>query len=319
MATITKRGNKWRVQIRKDGFGYMSKTFSTKALAETFAKDVEGRIERGVFESTAMAEETTLATVISFYKQHLLPLKGGKDVEEVRLKRIDGEWGGMSLAKITPRLIRLWKDKRLTEVSAATVLKELSLLSRLFTVAQKEMDITLPQGNPLKLVSLPSEENKPARRPTPSEEEALSTHPVVGDLVVFAIETGMRRGEISRMEWENINWNRQTLFIPKHHTKSNRARTIPLTDRAVAVLKKRQGLRPFPMLPHSITTAFRRACYTLGIKNLTFHCLRHHAVSNFFENHMNVAEVAAISGHQDLRVLMRYTHPSPEHLLSKMQ
>ena len=70
--------------------------------------------------------------------------------------------------------------------------------------------------------------------------------------------------------------------------------------------------------PDSMTQAFERACKRAGIENLRLHDLRHEATSRFFEKGLNVMEVSAITGHQDLRMLKRYTHIRPESLVDRL-
>ncbi len=134
------------------------------------------------------------------------------------------------------------------------------------------------------------------------------------NIVIFAVETGMRIGEIAAMEWNHINWDKQTLLIPI--TKTDKAREIPLSKRVQLILKanlSRSDGRSVSVWDISITQAFGRACKRLGIDNLRYHNLRHEAVSRFFEKGLNTMEVALITGHQDLRMLKRYT-PTREHM-----
>jgi integrase len=138
-------------------------------------------------------------------------------------------------------------------------------------------------------------------------------------LVSFAIETGMRRGEIASMHWEHINWSSQTLSIPI--TKTEIPRTIPLSHKAIATLRslpRRIDGLVWGVRPDSITQAFERACKREGIEDLRFHDLRHEATSRFFEKGLNVMEVSSITGHQDLRMLKRYTHIRPESLVDRL-
>jgi integrase len=73
-----------------------------------------------------------------------------------------------------------------------------------------------------------------------------------------------------------------------------------------------------PQRADSLSQAFDRACKRYGIHGLRFHDLRHEATSRFFELGLNPMEVASITGHQDLRMLRRYTHIRPESLVEKL-
>jgi integrase len=168
------------------------------------------------------------------------------------------------------------------------------------------------------------------RRPTAEELAKLLADKTVGLIVTLAVETGMRRGELANLRWEDIHWGRKTLLIPE--TKTDTPREIPLTDGALEALRailrgskvvevSSSSLKG-PILPKradSLSQAFDRACQRYGIEGLHFHDLRHEATSRFFELGLNPMEVASITGHEDLRMLRRYTHIRPENLLARLR
>lgn len=162
------------------------------------------------------------------------------------------------------------------------------------------------------------------RRLRPGEFERLSEaakqtrNKYVLPIVTLAIETGMRRGEILTVQKEHIDLVRRTLLIPE--AKNGRARTIPLSKRAVALLTVyaiKEG-RLFPLSGNALRLAWERLTCRAGIEDLHFHDLRHEAISRLFERGLSVPEVALISGHRDLRMLLRYTHPIAEGILRKL-
>ena len=126
-----------------------------------------------------------------------------------------------------------------------------------------------------------------------------------------------------------MNFNAATLHIPV--TKTDKARTVPLTDRALEALTERRAAGPrdaelaFPVSANAFRLAWERCkrraekAGCQGIQELRFHDLRHEAVSRFFELGLNTAEVASISGHRDLRMLFRYTHLRAENLVQKLR
>jgi integrase len=145
----------------------------------------------------------------------------------------------------------------------------------------------------------------------------------------LAIETGMRRGELLAIAWKHVNFDAAVLHIPV--TKTDKARTIPLTDRAVGILTERKAAPDaddeyaFSVSANAFRLAWERCKHRAdkagckGIQELRFHDLRHEAVSRFFELGLNTAEVASISGHRDLRMLFRYTHLRAEDLVTKLR
>ena len=103
-------------------------------------------------------------------------------------------------------------------------------------------------------------------------------------------------------------------------TKNGSPRTIPLSAKALEILKAtpRTNERVFPVTGNSIRLAWERLKRRVGIENLRFHDLRHEAISRFFERGLSVPEVALISGHNDLRMLHRYTHLRADDIAKKL-
>ena len=155
------------------------------------------------------------------------------------------------------------------------------------------------------------------------EIERLTSHisnPEVNLLIKLALETGMRRGELLNIHWQDINWSAKTLIIPT--TKNDESREIPLTSKAIKALlmsSKRDIGALFAIKPDSLSQAFNRACKKLNVSNLRFHDLRHEATTRLFELGLNVIEVSTITGHKDLTMLDRYTHLKAEKLGEKIE
>lgn len=141
-------------------------------------------------------------------------------------------------------------------------------------------------------------------------------------LLIVAIETGMRRGEILGLRWSDISHNRRVITLTM--TKNGSGREVPLSPRAFDVLAewKTQAdvdqQRVFPMAPGSLEQAWYRLLLRADVGGLRFHDLRHEAVSRLFERGLNVIEVSSISGHKELRMLRRYTHLSADDLVSRL-
>ena len=325
MPSITKRGKRYRVLIRKKGYPVISKSFLNKKNAETFAKDTESRIERGVFLDTFLAEKTTFLDLVERYEIEISPSKKGHRIDLYVARSLKRALGEYKLAQIQPFVVSQYRDKRLKVVQPATVKRELGLLSRILTASEKEFGIYLPHGNPVRKVSIPKEPPGRDRRLEKDELERLliqfSQNQRMKQIVLLAIETGMRRGEICRIRHQDINWDISVLHIPE--TKNGTPRTIPLSSVARSTLRgavtvSKASSCVFDVEPHSITRAFERACKRANIDNLRFHDLRHEATSRFFEKGLNVMEVASITGHQDLRMLRRYTHIRAETLVDRL-
>lgn len=339
MATIRKRGDKYHVQIRKKGSRSLTRSFSTRADANAWARKVESEIERGVFLDTTEAQETTLAQALDRYATEILSTLSSNNRWLSKSKVLKTHLGRYPLSSLSSTEIAAYRDRRLQTVGPQTVKHELGLLGRVLKKCAHEWGIHLPRGVPQ--VQQPKLPQGRERRLEPKEEQrllaALKDTPTVRAVVVFALETGMRRGEIAAMRWEHLDLRARTLQIPQ--TKTGVPRRIPLSWKAAQVLRtlpRRLDGHVFGIQPDSITQAFERACRrarkdyeqeckkdrrqpTPGfLQDLRFHDLRHEATSRFFEKGLSLMEVGSITGHRDLRMLNRYTHLRAEDLVARL-
>ena len=178
--------------------------------------------------------------------------------------------------------------------------------------------------NPVDLIKKPPSPKPRNRRLDDGEYERLeqasklTRNQHIWPIVVFAVETGMRRGEILGLSWDNIDLNRRTAFLPL--TKNGSSREVPLSSKAVSVLQQqpRTDTHPFPVNANAFRLAWARLRSRAGIDDLRFHDLRHEAISRFFEMGLTVPEVALISGHKDVKMLFRYTHLKADSVVPKL-
>jgi integrase len=336
--------------VRKKGYPSQTKTFRAKRDAERWARQIESEMERGVFVQRTESEQTTLNDLLDRYASEVLPaLKGGYR-EQSRVKALQEGLGSYSLAALNSSLIAKYRDKRLATVSKKTgrlvgpqtVKHELGLLQRALKIAVMEWGIALPGGIPTVMVKKPSIPRARDRRLMDDEEERLlaecgkSRNPWLRPVVIFAIETAMRAGEMLEkwelnkktgsqekksigLQWSDIDLKKRTAHLPK--TKNGEARTVPLSSRAVAVLEslpRSLDGRVFGTTYEAIHQSFVRACRRAGIEDLRLHDARHEATSRLFEKGFNPMEVSAITGHKTLQMLKRYTHLRAEDLAKRM-
>lgn len=169
-------------------------------------------------------------------------------------------------------------------------------------------------ANPLDKVKLKATDNRRERRLREGEYERLREaartrkNADIERVIVFAVETAMRRGEILSLRWEQVDLKRRSVTILE--SKNGYSRTIPLTSSALALLQgiDRTGDRVFPLAQDALRSAWERLMTAANIHDLHFHDLRHEAISRFFEMNLSAPEVASISGHRDVRMLLRYAH-----------
>jgi len=266
-----------------------------------------------------------LDLIVERYLSQVTPTKKGSKQELNRGRQIvRTALGLMRLDKITSEVVSKYRDGRLRDVSNNTVRLELAFLSVVFEQCAKEWGYKVI--NPVKQIRIPKPGKPRQRRLRPGEEDALlaacaaSSATYLHSLVVLAIETGMRFGELVSITWDNVDFAGRTIYLPD--TKNGHPRTVPLSTRALgAILTVPIGYkgRVFSGKPGSIRAAFGAALKRSGVSSdLRFHDLRHEAVTRLFEKGLNPIEVGMISGHRSMSMLQRYTHMHPEGLVSRL-
>ena len=344
MAYIRKRLDAWEVSINKKGFLRQSRTFSTKSDAEKWARQIEAEMDRGVFVSRKEAESTTLFEALDRYEKEVTPLKKGISQELSRLRILKASsLSSRSLASIQGKDVASYRDKRLKEISEATLRRELTILSSVFKCAVKEWGMP-GLTNPVEVIRLPSARGEIRERRLHSGELdrilSASESSVLPHLARFAVETAMRQSEISGMSWDLVDIKKRTVTLLAGETKNGEKRIVPLSTEAIRILSslpRRLDGKVWGVTNHAVSVAWRRAvsrarkiyekeCQEKGIKpdpsylvDLTFHDLRHEATSRFFEKGLNPMQVAAITGHKTLQMLKRYTHLKAEDLAEMLK
>lgn len=324
MAAIRNKGEfQWHVQVRRKGYPPQTRTFETKAAADSWARLVESEMDRGMFVSQAESERTTLNEACGRYAREILPTKKGYRADQVRLNTLKSYIGRYSLASLTSSIVAKFRDLRLKEVGPQSVIHELGLLNRVLRAAHIDWGITLPGGFPTTYIRRPKKPQGRDRRLQPGELDVLLDHTESAQLrriILFALETAMRRSEMCSLQWQHVNLRKRVVKIVD--TKNGESRAVPLSSRATDVLQslpRQIDGRVFSLRPDSVTQAFERACRRAGIEGLTLHDLRHEATSRLFELGLDMMEVSAITGHKTPQMLKRYTHLRAEDLARKLK
>ncbi len=310
----------WQVRITRKGFPQQNKMFRTRREAETWAASVESQMLRGSWLDTAEADSTTLADALDRYGKEVSSLKKSGKIELYRIGNLKTDKiAKLHLSRIRGADLAEYRDRRLAAgLSDSSVRLELAIISNLFTVAMKEWRM---EGlrNPVLAVRKPSPGKARDRRLLPGEEKRLLERcaPPLKAIILFALETGMRRGEIQKLHWKDVDLVKCTAQLID--TKNGDDRTIPLSTRAIAVLKGLPRNISGTVFPGAdISHSFAAACARAGIEDLRFHDLRHEATSRLFEKGFNPMEVSSITGHKTLQMLKRYTHLRAEDLAKRM-
>lgn len=327
MATFRLRNNKWQARVQKKGYEAVSKSFNSKADAIKWATQVEAQIDKGTFTSTSLAERTIFAELIHRYLKEVVPNTKSASEDGYRLRALARKpIAQLNMLALTPSKIAEYRDTRLKEVSAGTVIRELAYFSSIINHSRREWGINI--DNPISLIRKPSSPQSRTRTLSIDEQERLfnalrprrhDSNPWILFIVEFALETAMRQGEILVLSWIDIDLNRRTAHLET--TKNGDKRAVPLSTRAVQILQElprsTEG-RVFPMNKAALAANFSKACKRASIEDLHFHDLRHTAITNMASKFSNILELSAVTGHRQLSMLKRYYHPKAEDLALKL-
>lgn len=326
MASFRKRNGKWQVQIRRSQGEPVSRSFVLKSDAEIWARQIEAEIDRSVLPVGVALSKFRLADLLNRYLQEITPNKRAfKNEAYVINGFLRSPLASLGLTHVTPQAISEYRDLRLSQVQPASVRRELDVLGHVLETAKSNWLLPLP-ANPVRVIRKPAPPEARKRRLTREEYERLVevcaklTNQNMAKLFLFAIETGMRRGEIIGLLWENVRLDTGTAYLPM--TKNGSSRTVPLSPKAKAILASlfpKENGNVFDVSAVAVRQAWERIRIKAGIADVHFHDLRHEAISRFFEMGLSVPEVALISGHKDMRMLFRYTHLKAENVAEKME
>jgi integrase len=332
MASIVKRINQdgkgvYFVRIRRKGSPTQIATFPRLADAKRWAQITETAILEGRHFPTTAAKRHTVRDLLERYRTDVLPHKRASTVynQVYHLRWWEAQLGQYALAEITPALIVEYRDKLARTRENSTVRRYLAVLSHAFTVAVQEWEWLTE--NPFHKISKPKEPRGRVRFLTPDERQRLlvacrqSRNKYLYIVVVLALSTGGRRGELLNLRWSDVNFTRGMLTF--RETKNGETRSVPLTGYALEVLTQHAQLQRldttlvFPNAtgkrPLSIRDAFENAVERAGLVDFHFHDTRHDFASNLAMNGASLVEIAEVLGHKTLQMVKRYAHLTVAH------
>lgn len=336
MASITPyEGNRFRVVIRRTGHVTKSKIFPSKRLAEAWARSVETDIDYGRYRIFGENGKITVREIMERFSFEECPKRKGQRWEQVRIVRLlrTADFVDKQISKIRPEDIRDWRDKRLKEVSPATVNRELNLISGIITHAIKEWSVPL-KDNPVHSVKRPPATKSRTRRWSQDEIDAIlklsgwdinvkpkKGRDFVGWAVLLAIETAMRLGELCSMRVKDFHPTERYVLL--HDTKNGDERAVPLSTKAVELLTamtkdEKETKKIFKTTAGSLGCYFREVRKEAGFVDLHFHDTRHEAATRLSRKLANVLELSAVTGHRSLQSLKRYYNPTATELAAKL-
>lgn len=307
--------------------------------ARKLLKELLDKLEKGGRKALD-AEKITLNDLCDYYEKHYVKepqyvnerkIAGLRSFVQIKgyLKVFRESFGGLKIKALTYDDLREFRAERLLtpthqskQRSIATVNRELAYFRRILNIAERNEWIS---KNPFScgdaLIHCADEVKRD--RILTSEETQRLLDACIGrrahlkPLIIAALDTGCRLGELLKLQWREINLNSGVIVIKAFNTKTMRKREIGITARLRAVLENL--LNSFPQSKDDlvfgvseIRKSFKSACKKAGLLDLRYHDLRHCHASKLDELGFSVPEIAGQLGHTQIQTTLRYTNRHKE-------
>jgi len=324
---VFQKGKNWYIDYYEKGKRKRKKIGPSKKLAEQVLKDVEVKIAKkeylGILEEKRMLFEDHATQYLGYSKANKAWSTYDRR-DRFSVGHLTGAFKGKYLFEITSRMVEEYKAMRLEKVEPATVNREVACLKSLYN---KAIEWGYVKANPVKGVRLFKEPPGRLRYLRPEEvEKLLEVCPGhIRPIVVTALNTGMRKSEILTLRWADVDLNNRKIMVT--NTKNNESRVIPINEtlheHLLALSEKSCGAyvfsdrngHPFGDIKKGFSSALKRA----GIEDFRFHDLRHTCGSHLVMRGVDLRTVQQVLGHKQIRMTMRYSHLSPEHVQEAME
>jgi integrase len=328
---INKKGTVYRVDYYDPEGRRRRKDFSLKKDADAYRGKIDAAKKENRYHDVFDVKKETQITFNELADRYVENFKGQKCFSRLKYYLIDGyraAFGDRRLSEIGYLDLETYRNRRKLIPTRtgrprtdATVNREMTTLKHMLN---KAVEWGMLEINPFKKGSrlMLKENNHRLRFLSESEIEALlrecPSH--LRPIVETALLTGMRRGELLSLKWDQI-WNR---LIYLTETKSGKTRQIPINDRLAEVfqeVRRRSQLKsPYVFCDsegrrlYDVRRSFASACRRAGIEAFRFHDLRHTFASQLVMNGISLKAVQELLGHADIKMTMRYSHLSQAHL-----
>lgn len=331
MASIIPHKNGWRALVCTNG-QRRTKVFDLKRDAEIWSARTQIELTDQILGKTG--EKKTLLDALHKYSEIVAPTHKGAQWEIVRLKQFESDNTlplKSPLAKITPQMLSAWRDLRLTKVQPGSVIREMSLLSSVFSYARRDWNWI--SKSPLEDVRKPSQPKNRERVITWPETKGMlralgyrpgdtpqSLNQVVALSFMLALRTGMRAGELLKLQWVDV----RSSWVVLDDSKNGEGRDVPLSKKALRLIDLCRGQeKPLPILSQTRDALFRKARDKAGLEGFTFHDSRHTAATRIGRTvgqvgRLSFPEFCRVFGWKDPKHALIYVNPTGAELAAKL-
>jgi integrase len=336
--TVRKRGGHWHLDFTIKKVRYREAI--PEARTKWQAEQAETKARDRVFEGTHGTPQLGTVSLSEFVSETYLPWAEANKRSWRTDEYIANWWveafSGKTLREVSPLAIEKHKRDRAQSItklgtvrSPASVNMELAVLSRIFSLA---IDLEVAAINPCRKVRKLRTDNKRTRYLSEDEEMRLlgnltGRRKHLRPIVMLALGTGMRRGELLSLRWPQVDFPRGVIHVT--HTKTAKDRMMPMSQRVRELLLKmhrgRKGEHVFASRLKKgralveIKRAFRAACDDAGIADFHFHDLRHTFATRVGDAGHNSRTIADLLGHSNTLQSDQYTHATDQALRAAVE
>ena len=320
MGDIIQIRGKYKARVRRGVYrtNALTKTFSSRVEAKKWIRDIEAKLDRTNIIVKEVENFPTLSSLIKRYLNQVSIKKVSYQTDKFNFKTFLRlfENSKEPINKLRVQMFAKFRDKYLINHKPATYQRLMSSIKHMWHVAQTEWEYPLEDiFSKLQKVKRGNPRN---RRLSHKEYQLIlfgnHTDSEFRKIIEFAIQTGLRLSEVTRVTKEHIREN--TLLIPKRKNGDTDVE-IPLSNKAIELLHRME--LPIRLKSRGIQIKWQRLMRKYEIQDLHFHDLRHEALSRYLENGVSIQDVQVLSGHKDVRVLMRvYANLRAKDIASKL-
>lgn len=323
-------------EVRHRGRPTVYKRFDRRTEARCWVQDTESDLRTGQHVTQIEAQRHTLADAVDRFILEELPKKPRYYHDQKReVTWFKQQAGSRTLAETTPALLNELKGRFLRGITRyhrprlpQTWNRYLSSISCVFEMCVREW--LWLETNPARRIRREKEARGRTRFLSEEERTRLleacksSTSPTLYPLVVLALSTGMRRSEIKKLTWPQLDLAKGVILLSD--TKNGEPRRVAVRGLALELLQQHAKVRRIdtplvfpaervikPGQPYQVDGSFKRAVKAAGLENFRFHDLRHSCASYLAMNGASLLEIAEVLGHKTLQMVKRYSHLAESH------